>query len=203
MRRNSNFKRRICDIVWTDSIEPHEFEEKWGEIMKDFKLDSNKWLSDMYEIRGDWIPAYYRHEHMSGLMRTTSRSESENHFFGQLTNSSFTLVEFLSNFDTAMESQKYNHRKNDHDTRDTIPRWETKYEIERQANEIYTRNIFYDVQKEICHGVDNCISRSVEEVGDFYKFSIRDKTMEGSGLYEVCLDVFHNILLTILQLSYN
>ncbi|KAM0040631.1 putative transcription factor FAR family [Helianthus debilis subsp. tardiflorus] len=114
IRRDTTFKRRLCDIVWTDSIEPIYFESKWMEIIRDFNLTGNKWLTDMYAIRNDWIPAYYRHEHMSGLMRTTSRSESENHFFGQVANSSLTLVEFLSHFDTAIESQRYTHRKNDH-----------------------------------------------------------------------------------------
>ncbi|XP_076921805.1 protein FAR-RED IMPAIRED RESPONSE 1-like [Bidens hawaiensis] len=73
---NEDFKCRICDIVWTDSISPFEFEEKWQSIMVEFELDKNKWLTDMFEIRLDWIPTFYREEPLSGLMHTTSRSES-------------------------------------------------------------------------------------------------------------------------------
>ncbi|XP_076903139.1 protein FAR1-RELATED SEQUENCE 5-like [Bidens hawaiensis] len=93
--KNEDFKSRLCNIVWTDSISPSEFEEKWQAIMVDFELDKNKWLTDMYEIKFDWIPAFYRDELLSGYQRTTSRSESENHFCGKATNSQLTLVEFF------------------------------------------------------------------------------------------------------------
>ncbi|XP_021986627.1 protein FAR1-RELATED SEQUENCE 5-like [Helianthus annuus] len=185
IRRDKTFKRRLCDIVWTDSIEPIYFESKWMEIIRDFNLTGNKWLTDMYAIRNDWIPAYYHHEHMSGLMRTTSHSESENHFFGQVANSSLTLVEFLSHFDTAIESQRYTHRKNDHFTRYTTPDWVTDYDLEKEAEQIYTRNIFKDVQEEIYNGINKCTSRSSSEVDDFIKFEIKELVVERSGLYEV------------------
>ncbi|XP_022031138.1 uncharacterized protein LOC110932087 [Helianthus annuus] len=51
---STNFKERICGVVWTDILTP----EQNGK-------------------RESWIPTYYRMEHMSGLMRTTSRSETE------------------------------------------------------------------------------------------------------------------------------
>ncbi|KAK1406358.1 hypothetical protein QVD17_41652 [Tagetes erecta] len=79
----TDFKQRICDIVWTDSLSPVEFEVGWHSVIQDFDLSDNNWLANIYDMRESWIPAYYRDELMSGLMRTTSRSESENHFFGQ------------------------------------------------------------------------------------------------------------------------
>ncbi|KAJ0742619.1 putative MULE transposase domain, FHY3/FAR1 family [Helianthus annuus] len=99
---NDEFTRRMCDIVWTDSIEPEEFERQWKLVMIEFGLTENKWIDDMFSMRYMWIPAFYRHEPMSGLMRTTSRSESENHFFCQVSNSQLTLVEFMNHFDGAM-----------------------------------------------------------------------------------------------------
>ncbi|KAK1411720.1 hypothetical protein QVD17_38280 [Tagetes erecta] len=80
----TDFKQRICDIVWTDSLSPSEFEVGWHSVIQDFDLSDNNWLGDIYDMRESWIPAYYRDELMSGLMRTTSMSESENHFFGQV-----------------------------------------------------------------------------------------------------------------------
>ncbi|XP_035837256.1 protein FAR1-RELATED SEQUENCE 6-like [Helianthus annuus] len=74
---NDEFKRRMCDIVWTDSIEPEEFERQWKLVMIEFGLTENKWIDDMFGMRSMWIPAFYRHEPMSGLMRTTSRSETD------------------------------------------------------------------------------------------------------------------------------
>ncbi|PWA80885.1 FAR1 DNA binding domain, Zinc finger, SWIM-type, MULE transposase domain, FHY3/FAR1 family [Artemisia annua] len=67
-----DFKQRLCDIVWTDKINPDVFESEWESIMNDFSLNDKKWLNDMFEMRTKRIPAYFRHEPMSGLMRTTS-----------------------------------------------------------------------------------------------------------------------------------
>ncbi|XP_035836018.1 protein FAR1-RELATED SEQUENCE 5-like [Helianthus annuus] len=177
------FKEDICDVVWTDALEPAQFETQWCDLMIKYNLTSNSWLSDMYNLRSDWIPAYYRHEHMSGLMRTTSRSESENHFFGQLTNTKLSLVEFLSHFDTAMESQRFKRSKRDHDTRYTQPRMKTNYELELEAAKIYTRGIFFDVQEEIRLACKNCMCRREEEVGDSIKFYILQVNLP--GLHEV------------------
>ncbi|XP_076899955.1 protein FAR1-RELATED SEQUENCE 5-like [Bidens hawaiensis] len=75
---NEDFKSRLCNIVWTDSISPLEFEKKWQAIMVEFELDKNKWLTDMYEIRFDWIPAFYRDELLSGLiLRNQKLSQKE------------------------------------------------------------------------------------------------------------------------------
>ncbi|XP_076926445.1 protein FAR1-RELATED SEQUENCE 5-like [Bidens hawaiensis] len=44
---NENFKSRLCNIVWMDSISPFKFKEKWQAIMVEFELDKNKWLTDI------------------------------------------------------------------------------------------------------------------------------------------------------------
>ncbi|XP_076913125.1 protein FAR1-RELATED SEQUENCE 7-like [Bidens hawaiensis] len=123
---NGDFKSRLCNIVWNDSIGPLEFEEKWQAIMVEFELDKNKWLTDMYEIRFDWIPAFYKDELLSGLM-----------------------LEFFNHFDFCMEIQRYNGRRCDHDRRYTYPQLETRSYLEREAVRIYTRAIFNDLQDEM------------------------------------------------------
>ncbi|XP_035845326.1 protein FAR1-RELATED SEQUENCE 2-like [Helianthus annuus] len=80
---STNFKERICGVVWTDILTPKEFESGWEEVIGEFNLADNDWLSVIFALRESWIPAYYRMEELSRLMRTTSRSESENHYFGQ------------------------------------------------------------------------------------------------------------------------
>ncbi|XP_076921888.1 protein FAR1-RELATED SEQUENCE 5-like [Bidens hawaiensis] len=72
---NEDFKRRICNIVWTYSVEPDEFEMTWHEIVNEFVLIENSWISTAFGFRSMWIPAYYRDGPLSGLMHTTSRSE--------------------------------------------------------------------------------------------------------------------------------
>ncbi|XP_076959089.1 protein FAR1-RELATED SEQUENCE 5-like [Bidens hawaiensis] len=79
-----DFKTRLCDIVWTDLITHELFEKELASIMNDFQLNDHDWLKDIFHIRESWIPAYYREETMYGLMRTSFRSESENHFTASL-----------------------------------------------------------------------------------------------------------------------
>ncbi|XP_022011540.2 uncharacterized protein LOC110911249 [Helianthus annuus] len=114
---NTDFNTRMTHVVWNDTIIPEDFETEWHSIMSTFGLENHEWLKDMYDLRFDWIPAYYQGEDLAGLMRTTSRCESENYFFGQICNPRCTLVEFFTHFETAMDIQRHEHRRNDHDTR--------------------------------------------------------------------------------------
>ncbi|XP_076930240.1 protein FAR1-RELATED SEQUENCE 9-like [Bidens hawaiensis] len=93
--------------------------------MQDFHLTEHEWLTDIYQLRSSWIPAFYRDEDMSGLMQ------------------------FLAHFDSAIEHQRHEHRKNDHDSRYKSPETWSKFPLEKQAVDIYTKNIFFDVQLEI------------------------------------------------------
>ncbi|XP_022029200.1 protein FAR1-RELATED SEQUENCE 2-like [Helianthus annuus] len=79
---STNFKERICGVVWTDILTPEEFESKWGVVIGEFNLADNDWLSDIFALKESWIPAYYRMEELSGLMRTTSRSEYKYSLYG-------------------------------------------------------------------------------------------------------------------------
>ncbi|XP_022041113.1 protein FAR1-RELATED SEQUENCE 5-like [Helianthus annuus] len=65
---STNFKERICGVVWTDILTPEEFESEWEAVIAEFNLEDNDWLSDIFALRESWIPGYYRMEHMSGLM---------------------------------------------------------------------------------------------------------------------------------------
>ncbi|KAK1406451.1 hypothetical protein QVD17_41749 [Tagetes erecta] len=170
----TDFKKRLARIVWTDAITPAEFEKEWHAILSDFDLTTHSWLIEIYKIREDWIPAYYRGENLSGLMRTTSRSESENSFFSQFFNPESTLFEFIGHFEAAMECQRYQHRKNDHETRYFTPDIWSSFILEKQAAKIFTRAIFLDQQLEIDHAINQCASVSVSVVNDFKMYEVKD-----------------------------
>ncbi|GKE28119.1 FAR1 DNA binding domain, zinc finger, SWIM-type, MULE transposase domain containing protein, partial [Tanacetum coccineum] len=112
----SNFKERFCRVVWNERISIDMFEQEWASIMDEFDLGSHKWLCDLYAMRHRWIPAFLRNEDISGLMRTTSRSESKNQNSNRFTNPDLTLVEFISHFESAMDIQRYTQKKNDHES---------------------------------------------------------------------------------------
>ena len=186
--------------MWTDRIEPEEFEALWERLLVDFNLKSHEWLLDMYNLRHNWIPAYYRDELMSGLMRTSSRSESENNAYGRLTSIDLTLWEFYNHFDSVVGCQRFAQRKNDHDSRYTIPDFHTELQIEKEAYELYTRAIFFDVQTEIYASVIACMSVSVsdfesgkkyviQDTGEDEQISRRHRIVKGRPLYDVFYEV--------------
>ncbi|GJU38530.1 FAR1-related sequence 5-like protein [Tanacetum coccineum] len=152
----TDFKEKLNKIVWNMYIGPEEFEYRWGKLMEEFKLENHKWLTKMFNIRSTWIPAYFIDSPLCGLMRTTSRSESENSFFSHFTNSGSTLMNFMNCFETAMEKQRHVQERMDHKTIDIVPKLKTLLKIEHHASNVYTRSLFELVQKEIFVGLFYC-----------------------------------------------
>ena len=146
-------------------IGPDEFEDRWAKLLDEFSLHGHKWLTKMFGIRSCWIPAYFIDSPLCGLMRTTSRSESENNFFSHFTNSGSTLMNFMNCFETAMEKQRHIQERLDHKTIDSVPTLRTYLKIERHASNVYTRPLFELVQSEIFTGTWFCQidSKSVVE----------------------------------------
>nr|GEW75956.1 protein FAR1-related sequence 5-like [Tanacetum cinerariifolium] len=103
----------------------------------------------MFILREIWIPAYFINSPLYGLMRTTSRSESENSFFKSFTSHEVTLVSFMMSYELAMERQRYRQEALDFKTIEAAPKCETKLAIRLHAARVYTRTIFLLVQMKI------------------------------------------------------
>ncbi|KAK1368572.1 hypothetical protein POM88_034664 [Heracleum sosnowskyi] len=141
--KETDFMEKMKIYIWSSNIDIDEFERGWEAVIKEFKLEGNKWLADMYEIRSSWIPAFFRDEPMFGLMRTTSRSESENSFFAQFHKQGDTLCEFWLRYQSAMDKQRNETARLDHETNSSIPTCILTWFIEDDAADLFTRAIFY------------------------------------------------------------
>ncbi|XP_074290124.1 protein FAR1-RELATED SEQUENCE 5-like [Silene latifolia] len=97
--KETDFVERICGVVWDTDLEPIEFEEKWTQVINDFELNDNTWLTYMYGKRHKWIPAYFRDLPLGCLLKTTQRSESQNSYFKRFESIDGTLVEFWLRFE--------------------------------------------------------------------------------------------------------
>ena len=91
------FRQRFNNIVWSNELKENEFEDAWHSIILDFNLEDNTWLQTMFDLRHYWIPAFFHGVSMGGLLRTTSRSESQNLFFASFigTNDSLANIRIL------------------------------------------------------------------------------------------------------------
>ncbi|XP_021745537.1 protein FAR1-RELATED SEQUENCE 5-like [Chenopodium quinoa] len=107
MQEETGFLKKLYACVWHLEIEPAEFEERWNKVMVEYHLEEHEWLGYMYKIRNKWIPAYFRDVYLGGIMRTTSRSESENNFFCSFINPHVSLVVFYLRYEAAIDAQRH------------------------------------------------------------------------------------------------
>ena len=91
LNANTKFNSQFKSCIW-NSESPEEFELRWKEIISDFKLEENGWLTHMYDIQNMWIPTYFKDMFLARILRTTSRSESKNSFFDNYLNKNLSLV---------------------------------------------------------------------------------------------------------------
>uniref|UniRef100_A0A7N0TSA9 SWIM-type domain-containing protein n=1 Tax=Kalanchoe fedtschenkoi TaxID=63787 RepID=A0A7N0TSA9_KALFE len=174
--RDKDFLHKLNGIVWNGLIEPDEFDTRWEQIIDEYNLEENKWLADMYEMRSSWIPAFFRDIHMGGLLRTTSRSESENSFFNGFLHSGMNLTEFFMAFESAMDAQRHRKEQLDHESESTYPPLKTSLPIEKHAAEIYTRRIFFYFQTEFYEACVGCHVSTLSEKDGVKFYDIKDKS---------------------------
>jgi hypothetical protein len=86
---------------------------------------------------------------LSGILNTTSRSESANSFFNRFIGYKNTLVEFWIRFVNAVEEQRYLELQNDNATKHTSLVLQTTWALERHGSEVFTFNLFTELQKQI------------------------------------------------------
>ncbi|XP_019195689.1 PREDICTED: protein FAR1-RELATED SEQUENCE 5-like [Ipomoea nil] len=179
---NEDFLKSLNDVVWSETQSIREFETGWQTVMEKHNLVEHKWFTHLFEIRDHWIPAFFNDVFMGGLIRTTSRSESENNVFSNCTSPHFSLTQFFIQFEKAIDKQRHNQSQLNANCEDKFPVLKTPILLERQAAATYTIAVFYDVQKEI---VKACFSSQVV-----------NKTVEGSTttlLIEDTNTVFHSV----------
>lgn len=170
-------------VFYADHLTPDEFEEGWKDVIVEHKLESNSWLNDMYDIRNEWIPAYFSGIEMAGLLRTTSRSESSNFFFQHFHKSGDTLVEFYSSFESAMDKQRLRHADNDKKS-EYIPRMETTMNIEMDASQVYTLGLYYLVREEIKSACFHTSMQDMWKNDECQHFKCKDDLLHGK-IFEV------------------
>ncbi|CAH9092708.1 unnamed protein product, partial [Cuscuta europaea] len=175
LSKDMNFLNKLNYVVWSHYLQPAEFEKEWNMVMKEFDLLDHNWFTHMFEILRLWIPAYFGDVLMAGLLRTTSRSESENNFFNEFTNPNFSLIEFYMHFESAMDSQRHNSAQLTKVSESCIPEYKTPLHIERYASSVYNHSIFYVVQKEICSTCFSCGVHSVRHEDGASQYVISDE----------------------------
>ena len=176
LNQNDDFNNRFNSCVWNlDSSEEFEFE--WNNIISDFELEENGWLSTMYDLRSMWIPTCFKDIFLAGILRTTSRSESENSFFGYFLNTKLNLVEFWMRFDSTLEAQRHKELLADNTTLHSFPALRMHVDLEKHSREVYTHEFFYIFKSGLWNACVNCGIKGAKQDGDDLIFSILDNVV--------------------------
>ncbi|KAG6429965.1 hypothetical protein SASPL_108022 [Salvia splendens] len=112
---------------------------------------------------------------MSSLIKTTSISESQNIFFKRYSKSRSNLVEFLMNYNNALDGQRSNNNRLEYLDFNTIPTLKTNSALEKHASTIYSDSGFKLIQSEIEEAVDNVTMVTVSNIGENEIYVVNDK----------------------------
>lgn len=85
---------------------------------------------------------------LGAVLRTTSRSESENQLCSNFTNPHLSLVEFWIQFESTVELQRHDQLQADNETSSSLSILKTTKYLERHVGEIYTYANFYEFQED-------------------------------------------------------
>ncbi|KAJ1429363.1 Zinc finger, CCHC-type superfamily [Sesbania bispinosa] len=113
---------------------PERFEEEWLKVIEKHGLNNNKWVRKVYDLRRMWATI----------------CEGINSFIKRYVQSKNNLVDFLHNFERALNEYRHNELNSDYKSTYTqlvLTTTLEKYEV--HACNVYTRNKFFDVRKEI------------------------------------------------------
>ena len=162
LKTDEDFHERLGRCVWSSET-PTEFEERWKEIMSEYGLEDDEWFSKRFNLRESWIPAYFKEIALSGLMRTTSRSESANSFFSRIIGYKHALVEFWLRFDTALECQREEELIADNSSIHRIPQLVTPWAMEKQGSQVFTHEVFGKFQEQVIAARDHCCIQGISQ----------------------------------------
>ncbi|XP_023766136.2 protein FAR1-RELATED SEQUENCE 5-like [Lactuca sativa] len=150
--RYSDFQETHRKWVNSDTIE--QFEATWEDMCIKYELESNCWISDMYNQRIHWAKPFLKDIFFAG-MTTTGRSESINSFFDGFVNSKTMLNEFVVQYDKAVESRRAAEEDEDFKTMNSRPVLSSVHPIEAKAGQCYTRKMFDTFKKEWTEAITN------------------------------------------------
>ena len=130
-----------------------------------------------------------------GLLRTTSRSESSNFYFGNYVQRD-KLSEFYLCYQSAIEKQWNNSRKLTHYD-DYTPKMIIDREIEKDALRLYTRALFYKAQEEIRAGSMDIVVLNMSYVDNTRTVRIQEP-FNKTKIFEVCKNVYIDVICLML-----
>ncbi|XP_056695702.1 protein FAR1-RELATED SEQUENCE 5-like [Spinacia oleracea] len=99
-KKYDELRKAFLDVVYENLI-VDEFENKWAQMIKDFKLEENNWFQTLYEGREKWVPVFVKDKFWA-RMSSSQRSESMNAYFDGYVHRKTSLKSFVEQYEMAL-----------------------------------------------------------------------------------------------------
>ncbi|WVZ61606.1 hypothetical protein U9M48_011457 [Paspalum notatum var. saurae] len=146
--KNIGLPEMFEDIV-NCSLTVSEFEMDWKKMIEGYHLENNKYFCKMWETRDRFIPVYFKNDFFP-FLQSTGRSEGTNSRFKDNVGSTYSVMSFLREYTRIMDQVRVSEELEDNESKKKRPKeLMFGYTIEKQAQEIYNRNIFRKFQLQL------------------------------------------------------
>ncbi|WVZ88050.1 hypothetical protein U9M48_034607 [Paspalum notatum var. saurae] len=146
--KNIGLPKMFEDIV-NYSLTVSEFEMDWKKMIEGYHLENNKYLCKMWETRDMFIPVYFKNDFFP-FLQSIGRSEGTNSRFKDNVGSTYSVMSFLREYTRIMDQVRVSEELEDNESKKKRPKeLMFGYTIEKQAQEIYNRNIFRKFQLQL------------------------------------------------------
>ncbi|CAH9099228.1 unnamed protein product [Cuscuta epithymum] len=151
-----SFSKIYCIIKYSETA--YEFEAKWQGLVDEVGLGDNEWISYMFQVREQWVPAYFKNV-FAASMSSTQRSETTHSFLKKFVYKGCSFNEFVTRFGRALSRQRERENDSDHKDRNGRPKLQYGTQMELQVANTYTSSMFREFQR----GLHNCFTYGVDE----------------------------------------
>lgn len=133
-----------------DSVTMPDFDKEWQEMIQQFHLEGNEWLSKLYEVRMQWAPVYVKDSFWAG-MSVTDRSDSATDYFDGWLTSGSSVKMFVEQYEAVVKSKLEKETYEDLRSSQMRPLMMSGLPVEEQAAKVYTIEIFQKFLDEVRH----------------------------------------------------
>ena len=122
------------------------FQKKWDELLHEYELEDNDWMSNLYSLRTKWAAVY--RDSFTADMNSTQRSEGMNNVFKKRFRRKLGLSELLVECEKVCNSLRRNELEEDFNSRRKSPVIFTSLPLLKTTTESYTGRIYREFEDE-------------------------------------------------------
>jgi hypothetical protein len=138
---------RLTNLVY-DSLTIPDFEKEWVEVVQQYSLQSNEWLTALYDVRKQWAPVFVKEFFWAGVS-VIDRGETASSFFDGWIRPEATIKTFLEQYESSTKLNAEKEAYEDFRCLQMHPQLISGLPFEEQIAKVYTLEVFNKFQVEV------------------------------------------------------